>query len=158
MLALTDLPAGATVYLTDVAWTGDGEGGGLHGSSAEGTVKFTAASDVLAGTAIVYVDGEGESKLGTFEEDGSFLLSASGDQLLIYSMNDDSSQSFSFGLQYRSSSWDEPEPDPSSTKGALPQSLQSGSYSVAVTHMDNKRWLGDDNKEAGFTKPQFLER
>ena len=86
LLVLVDLEAGGTIFVTDEAWMGEGVG---FSRNAEGVLKFTASVFVEAGTVVTWIEGEeggGGGGVGTWTDNGSFLLSASGDQLLVYSL------------------------------------------------------------------------
>ncbi|GMH70767.1 hypothetical protein TrST_g2604 [Triparma strigata] len=163
LLVLVDLEAGGTIFVTDEAWMGEGVG---FSRNAEGVLKFTASVFVEAGTVVTWIEGEeggGGGGVGTWTDNGSFLLSASGDQLLVYSLGagegeGDFQYEFAFGLQYRSSGWDtEISGTGSNDKGMLPEALAGGNFNLAVSHKDNKRWLGgDEERWAGLTKEGFL--
>ncbi|GMI07297.1 hypothetical protein TrLO_g6106 [Triparma laevis f. longispina] len=65
---------------------------------------------------------------------------------------------FTFGLQYRSSTWDSEVDTGSNSKGLLPDVLKGGDFKVAVSHKDNKRWVeGEGGRWKGYTKEGFLE-
>ncbi|GMI45994.1 hypothetical protein TrCOL_g4237 [Triparma columacea] len=155
LLALTDIPSGASFYLTDNGFLGNSFRGG------EGTLKFTAAVDIVAGTTLSWVSDDpsaAASEVGAWEEHGSFVLSASGDQLYIFTLMSSMNHNHVFALQYRAAAFDDPMTagvDDSSTKGALPLSLASGNFAVALTHHDNSRWEGGEGV-TGRVKADFL--
>jgi len=139
ILSLSTLSNGANFYVTDNGYLGTS---GFR--TGEGTLKFTATSDIAPGTTLNWIDGDSSSSFGDWSEDGSFVLSASGDQLYMYTLSSDMSQNFVFALQYRAGTWDDEMVqgvDDSSTKGALPTTL-TGNFAVALTHHDNKKWDG----------------
>ncbi|GMH77593.1 hypothetical protein TrRE_jg2057, partial [Triparma retinervis] len=154
LLALTDISSGASVYLTDNGFLGNSF------RSGEGTLKFTAAVDIVAGTTISWVsdDPSEASAVGTWEEHGSFVLSATGDQLYIFTLTSSMNHNHIFAIQYRTSTFDDPMTaglDDSSTKGALPSSLALGDFAVALAHHDNSRWEGGEGVTGG-AKADFL--
>ena len=133
------IPPDSTIYVTDNGYLGNSF------RSGEGTLKFTATTAISAGTTLAWVsnDASSASSFGTWEQEGSFSLSTSGDQIYVYTFTATMEPNFVFALQYRTGVWDAAMTvgvDDSSTKGALPSSLSSGNFAVALAHKDNKKW------------------
>ncbi len=75
---LVDLSAGTEIYFTDSGWMGN------EFRDTEGTIKFTANSDIVAGTVI---NSTQQLNDFTWENSGSFNLSVSGDQIAAVQSN-----------------------------------------------------------------------
>lgn len=137
------------------------------GGIAPGTVIGFGDSNLLYNTAWSTLDG-------------SMALSASGDSILVYCLEDDTitdSYHFLAGLSYKSSTWDAPDQSSSSygsTGSALPTSLSG--KAIALPHYDNyvyqgttagtvtdlqtalttsSLWVGSNTRPATYTPPTF---
>ncbi|MEA5594907.1 cadherin domain-containing protein, partial [Rivularia sp. UHCC 0363] len=89
---LVDLSAGTVIYFTDNGWTGSGF------TTNEGVVKFTANSDITAGTVIQSTDTSSFVRVGTANLD----LEASGDQIAaVQSTNSNSPLTSGFTAIYQ---------------------------------------------------------
>lgn len=157
LVALTTIPAGTTIFVTDNAWTGQ------EFLTNEGSVSWTAPSSLAAGTVWGY-GGSWENQYVWLEPDAGFSLAATGDMLHVYSMNseDDSSMvhlsSMSFNGDWSPTSsngaWDD------TGTSALPTS--AASYSVALSHMDNYVYAGPtsgsrSSLQAALANPQYWQ-
>ena len=79
MVVLKEIAAGNTIKVTDNGW----DGTALR--TTEGVLTYTAAASVPKGTVLRYNGVNMTDNYGTWVSDsGTFLLSASGDQLLVY--------------------------------------------------------------------------
>ncbi|MBJ7258527.1 MAG: immunoglobulin domain-containing protein [Chthoniobacterales bacterium] len=78
VLALVDIPAGATFHVTDYGWLAAGGFGA--GSSTEGTVSYTAPSPVSKGTVLKWTSGAG----APWSQTAGFNFAQAGDQLIIF--------------------------------------------------------------------------
>ncbi|NND10142.1 MAG: hypothetical protein HKN96_02940, partial [Flavobacteriaceae bacterium] len=83
---LVDVESGTQVNFTDRGW--DSVAGAFR--SGEGTLTWTATSNLSAGTNIYVqdLDNPFTADVGTITDDGSFQLSGSGDQILVYQGTD----------------------------------------------------------------------
>lgn len=134
LLALEEVAAGSVIFATDKGY----DGSSLR--SSEGVLAFTLSSDMPAGTTWQYEDGGAMSnEHGTWSEsEGSFLLSASGDQLLLFTGSTDDPK-FLFGV---SSSWETDGSSLTSSTTTLPMSLNvTGAY-LTLGSADNARYSG----------------
>lgn len=111
LVALDNIPANSTVYITDMA--SDGSGG--IDSSSEGSLTWSTGGSVIpAGTIIVFTDANnntGASIAVTFgtltESDAGFEISASGEGLLVFTGTDDvTPTTFICGIQIGNDSSD----------------------------------------------------
>ncbi len=171
LLALVDLPAGGGLYITDNAWTG------FELKSNEGVKKLTIpAGGISSGTMFGYSAHSGSSLLlgnSWTSEGGSFALSVSGDNVIMYCLNGDGSKQFLYAAIYQSD-WLAENPDPSafsSNKSALPAPLPEncavslpesktnlwyhGSFSGSKNGMltaisDRRNWMSDDAELYGI--------
>mmetsp|Transcript_2274 Transcript_2274/g.4306 ORF Transcript_2274/g.4306 Transcript_2274/m.4306 type:complete len:561 (+) Transcript_2274:701-2383(+) len=136
LLALADLPAGGGLYITDNAWTG------FELKSNEGVKKLTIPSDGISSGTMFGYDAHSGSLLylgnsWTFGG-GSFALSVSGDNVIVYCLNGDGSTQFLYAAIYQSD-WSAENPDASvfsSNESALPSTLPEN---CAVSLPESKR-------------------
>lgn len=138
LVALKDIPAGITLFLTDKAWTG------ADWRSAEGTLSHQIMSNLPNGTIFGY--GE-ELALGNqwTSVSGSFSLSALGDNVFLYCIGESSGTKprFLSGLSI-SGPWlgaNLPDSEYGTGSSSLPSSL-SKVGSVALEHKDNYHYAG----------------
>jgi hypothetical protein len=129
-LLLVDVEPGTLIKFTDNGWQAAGSFRG-----GEGILTYTASAFQNAGSVLVFSENQAD-----FASSGSFALSSSGDQLLVY-QGDESSPQFIYGLNIEGSAvW---QPDATSTNdSALPAGLTNGLSAVAVQEFDNVKYSG----------------
>jgi hypothetical protein len=129
-LVLVDIVAGSAIKFTDNGWQAAGSF-----RSGEGILTFTAATNLDAGTVIVYSENQLD-----FSSSGSFSLSSSGDQILVY-QGDETSPQFIYGLNIEGAAvWQSDATNTNSS--ALPSGLSNGLSAVAVQEFDNVKYNG----------------
>lgn len=116
----TDIEADTEIFFTDNGVFSDGSF-----RQNEGVIKYTAPSDVAAGTVVEFTGIAG----GFTTESGSFALSASGDQVIAYQGNVDNPD-FIYAVQTNSTEFQADAT--SSNNSALPPGLSVGTTAVAV--------------------------
>ncbi|GAB6283556.1 MAG: hypothetical protein STSR0008_23320 [Ignavibacterium sp.] len=123
---LTNIDTNTVINFTDNGWLNTGVF-----RTGEGTIKYTAPSNLTAGTVII----RSVNTTNFSNVSGSFDLSASGDQIiafqgnatspiLLYALNDDST-----GVWQANAT--------SSNTSALPAGLVNGTSAVAINEFDN---------------------
>ena len=129
-LLLVDIEAGTIIKFTDNGWQAAGNFRG-----GEGILTFTASTAVNAGAVLIFSENQAD-----FTSSGSFALSSSGDQILVY-QGDESAPQFVYALNIEGSAvW---QPDATGTNdSALPAGLSNGLSAVAVQEFDNVRYNG----------------
>mmetsp|Transcript_1069 Transcript_1069/g.1693 ORF Transcript_1069/g.1693 Transcript_1069/m.1693 type:complete len:773 (-) Transcript_1069:152-2470(-) len=146
MVAMTNLPPGAVLYMTDNAWTG------TNFRSNEGTVKMVVPEDGIAEGSIF---GYGDVSLPlsyTWSSVGGYIaLATVADTIIIYCLDDDpvlGTPTVPYhlsALSYASSGWlpaNPSDPDSFGTgSSALPDMLPSSAV-VTLSHRDNYRYEG----------------
>ena len=134
---LVDVDASTVIYFTD---NGYDPITGLR--TSEGTLTWTATSSLAAGTELLLQDDIGgagwSANYGTIIEKGSFWLSTSGDQILVYQGNI-ITPSFITGVHYYGSGWNIAAT--SSNESALPLGLTNKVDALALKHQDNFEYL-----------------
>lgn len=120
---LRDVAAGTAINFTDNGWQA---AGGFRAN--EGTIAWTAAEAVTAGT-VVRLDGVA----------GGFNLSTAGDQILAY-QGEAGAPSFVTAIQFNGATWDSDATNANSS--ALPTGLANGSTAIAVGNVDNGVYSG----------------
>lgn len=132
-LALVDIPSGMQIKFTDNGWSSSTN----SFRTGEGILIFTASSNISAGTTIVYSNNSADFSSGG----GSFALSTSGDQILVY-QGDESSPSFVFALNIKGNPGQWQADATNSNESALPPGLVNGETAVAVDEYDNVKYNG----------------
>ncbi|MEO0801987.1 MAG: ExeM/NucH family extracellular endonuclease [Cyanobacteria bacterium J06642_2] len=117
---LTDIEAGTEIFFTDNSVLSDGSF-----RTSEGILKYTAASNVAAGTVVSFTGIGGEFT----SESGSFALSVSGDQVIAY-QGTAAAPTFIYAAQTNSTEFQTGSDD--SNQSDLPPGLTVGSTAVAV--------------------------
>jgi endonuclease I len=131
MVALKDLPAFMPLYLTDNGWTGSAF------RANEGTVRLhVPANGISAGTVFGYGESSSVGEWAWETVSGSFALSASGDTVLLYCIDND--KIFHVAGISLAGAWDSSVSDTS--QSVLPSELAS--VAVALDHTDNSRYDG----------------
>ncbi len=108
------------------------------GSGSEGTVTWTATSNLACGTEVAITSNGASASSGTTSVSGSWALSSSGDQILayqgaaatptfIYAINNDGA-----GVWQANAT--------STNNSAIPTGLTNGTNAVAVNEADNVRY------------------
>lgn len=98
ILLRAPMTAGETLHVTDKSWDGSTL------SSSEGTITYTAPTDLAAGTLIHYSDCILQTVPSDWTRSGSFDPAAGGDTLLIY-QGLSTAPNFIDGFGYRSNPW-----------------------------------------------------
>lgn len=127
---LTDITNGTEIKFTDNGWQTPGSF-----RSNEGTLTWTATSDLPCGTEIT-ISGTTSASFGTVTSSGSFALSASGDQILVY-QGADANPSFVFAVHFGSGGWGNAT---SSNTSALPTGLTDGVNALDLGNFDNANY------------------
>jgi MYXO-CTERM domain-containing protein len=126
-VTLAPISTGEQIKFTDNGWLNTGA---LR--TAEGTITWTATSDLLVGTEIVV--SSGVVTHGSVSISGSFLLSTSGDQIIAY-QGDASSPVLITAIQMNGA-WDANAMDTATS--ALPTGLVDGDTALAIVpEVDN---------------------
>eukprot|EP00928_Gymnodinium_smaydae_P090848 TRINITY_DN74560_c0_g1_i1.p1 TRINITY_DN74560_c0_g1~~TRINITY_DN74560_c0_g1_i1.p1 ORF type:complete len:738 (+),score=56.06 TRINITY_DN74560_c0_g1_i1:3-2216(+) len=134
ILMLADIRAGEKIFATDNGILGDGS---LR--RTEGIISYTPASVLPAGTVLT------QANFSTVEE-GSFSLSSSGDQLIVF-IGSISSPEYICALNNEGSAvWQSAAS--SAATSALPQGLVNGVDAVALDEADNVAYAGPLNGTA----------
>lgn len=136
-IALADISAGTEIYFTDNGWTALGEF-----RTGEGILKWTCPVGGLSAGDIINTtkDGTWIVSSGTVSaEGGSFSLSASGDQILAYQVNDPDT-TFIAALHYARSTWNDDAT--SSNESAIPTGLTNFTNAMSFSHKDNGIFVG----------------
>lgn len=129
-LLLVDVEAGSVIKFTDNGWQAAGSF-----RTGEGILTFTAASYLTAGTVMVFSENQSD-----FSSSGSFALSSSGDQILVY-QGDEMSPQFIYGLNIEGAAvWQSDATNTNSS--ALPAGLNNGLSAVALQEFDNVKYSG----------------
>ena len=134
LLALEGIAAGSVLYVTDKGYDGSAF------RSSEGVLAFTVSSAIPAGASWSYEDGASLSNgFGVWSvSEGSFSLSASGDQLFVF-INSVEDPQFLFGV---SNSWELDGSSLSASTTTLPMSLNASGAYVTLGNADNARYSG----------------
>ncbi len=121
LVALSALPAGKSITVTDNGWTSAGF------KSTEGAITLTLSSPVRAGTVLRWT----AASPGAWSSTGSFVPSVSGDSLIAYT-GPAVSPSMLFGLLYRGSwaSSTATSDQLTSSDSALPSALTSAAVNL----------------------------
>eukprot|EP01082_Thalassiosira_pseudonana_P005729 g5445.t1 g5445 contig2:553941-556609(-) len=151
LLATADLPPGATVYITDNAWTG------YELKTNEGAIKLDVTSAIAAGTRFGF-DAATNAALPLSDswekESGSLALSVSGDNVMVYCLEGDGSKQFLYAVLIQSD-WSNANADSSAfspNESALPSNLPDN-CSVALNGNKRNWWY---QSEASGTKMEML--
>lgn len=136
IVALNEIAAGATLFMTDNAWTGSAF------RTNEGTLKYVVPSDgIPKRTVFGYNYSTNTNEWSS--ESGSFALSADGDTIILYCLESDDSITHLTALSY-SGDWLPASTDEDSfgtASSALPTSLPSNT-AIALSHKDNCWYVG----------------
>ncbi len=129
MVALSALPAGKSITVTDNGWTSAGF------RSTEGAITLTLTSAVRAGTVLRWTT----ESTGAWSSSGSFVPSVSGDSLIAYT-GPAASPTMLFGLLY-GGTWAPSTATLTSSDSTLPAALRSAA--VALTSSSSTfRYIG----------------
>eukprot|EP00980_Cylindrotheca_fusiformis_P010933 scaffold2499_cov125-Cylindrotheca_fusiformis.AAC.24 len=133
LVALTDIPGGLELFLTDDAWTGNSF------QESEGTVKLSVPSNGISQGEVFGFGPESSLQYGSSwtSLSGSLSLSTQGDPVFVYCKPTDSSFNFLAAVS-TSGPWVTDEF--SSHNSALPSSL-AGTNTV-LSHLDNYQYIG----------------
>ncbi|MFD0863483.1 lamin tail domain-containing protein [Sungkyunkwania multivorans] len=126
---LTDVTNGTEINFTDNGWITSTSS--LR--SGEGTILWTATSDLSCGTEIT-ITGTSTASSGTASGSGSYALSTSGDQILAY-QGTAGSPVFIYAITFDSSGWSTTSSGGNIT--GLPAGLTDAVNAVNVGEIDN---------------------
>jgi len=139
--AVDEIPAGATIFVTDNAWTG------TKFRSNEGVLKIGVHNqNIPAGTIFGYGTPRGEAWVHFQSGGGSFALATAGDTLITYCLSSDGRPLHLNALSF-DGGWLPPSSNENSfgTKGsALPGTLPHN-CAVSLPHRDNYEFVGNIN-------------
>jgi hypothetical protein len=151
LLATADLPAGATIFITDNAWTG------YELKTNEGAIKLDVTSAIAAGTRFGF-DAATNAALPLSDswekESGSLALSVSGDNVMVYCLEGDGSKQFLYAVLIQSD-WSNANVDSSAfspNESALPSNLPDN-CNIALNSNKRNWWY---QSEASGTKMEML--
>lgn len=147
LLLRVPITEGTVIKVTDKAWTG------TELRTGEGTVTYTAATDMPAGTIIRYADclyNDGGSGWERSVPLNGFDAAVSGDNLLVY-QGDDATPSFIYGFGFRSNSWISTG-TPGANNSYLPAELLAANAYSTSTNQRNFQYAGP----IGIYTPDFL--
>jgi len=154
-VALNDIPGGVKLYLTDNAWTGS------KFRINEGTKEFIVPeSGLSAGSTFGFGNDNFPYNVNWVDGAGNLALSASGDNLILYCLDNDDLPKFITGLLYTSGGWQNENVDESifGTLGsARPLSLCS-TCSVELSHMDNYVYVGTHTGSAEELRASIADK
>jgi endonuclease I len=129
-IPLVELSPGTEIKFTDNGWLA---AGGFRSSVDK--VTYTAPSSIDPGTIIHYNANQTD-----FSKTGSFLLSTSGDQIIVYT-GDESSPAFLYAINSEGAGiWQDDATN--SNTSALPSGLTNGITAVALDEIDNAVYTG----------------
>ncbi len=135
---LTDVTNTTSVNFTDHGWQSAGIFNTLaNGGSNEGTITWTATSDLPCGTEIIITDGGTltASEGTAVETNAGFNLAISGDQILAY-QGTEASPMFIYAVHFHGTTgWSADAIDAQTS--AIPTSLTNGTNAVAINRTDN---------------------
>lgn len=149
-VALADIAEHTEIKFTDNGWQSSGSF-----RNNEGTLTWTApAGGISCGTVVTITNnGSFSASHGSIASSGSFALSTSGDQILVYT-GDDNSPTFITALNNDgSAAWQSDAT--SANNSALPTGLVNGTNAIALSEVDNAAYSGStslaDNATAQTT-------
>ncbi len=100
LLLRRSIGSGTVIKVTDNPWNGS-----AFANNSEGTITYTAPTDLPAGTVIPYTDCIEQTAGSDWVRDGSFdAATANGDTLLVY-QGSAATPSFLYGFSFRSANW-----------------------------------------------------
>ena len=137
---MVGLTSGTEIKFTDNGWLA---AGGFRATVDK--ITYTAPSNIAPGTVIHY-----NSEQPDFIRSGSFSLSTSGDQILVY-IGDESAPTFLHALNSEGAGVWQSDATNSNTS-AIPIGLTNGLTSIALDEIDNAKYNG----EIDVSLPQFL--
>ena len=132
---LTDVESGTQINFTDRGW----DSATSTFIAGEGTLTWTATSNLSAGTVIDILDLDDPftADIGTITDDINFQLAVSGDQILVY-QGTDLSPTFINAINMDSSGWSNAT---GSESTALPPGLTNGINSINFGEVDNGSFI-----------------
>lgn len=129
---LTDILNTTQIKFTDNGWQSSGSF-----RSNEGTITWSATSDMTCGTEITVTDNSPFSTShGTVTDSGALQLSGSGDQILAY-QGLDVTPTFIYAIHFDTTGWGNAT-NPNTT--ALPTGLTNGVDAVDLVEIDNANY------------------
>ncbi|HKL44591.1 MAG TPA: hypothetical protein VJ892_04940, partial [Candidatus Absconditabacterales bacterium] len=136
-----DISSGTVIYFTDNARSGDNTR-----RTGEGTLIFTGTQDISAAT-IISITGSSSatpsvipSGIGNISKDGSFNLSTSNDNIIVYQGTTvgDSSPSFLYGIGFSDSSAWISSGEPTTNNSYVPSGLTLGNTAITLSYQNNQ--------------------
>lgn len=128
---LTDVTNTTVIKFTDNGWF---SAGGFR--ATEGILEWTATSDLPCGTEItIRDDSPFSASIGSVTDDNSFLLAATGDQILAY-QGTEASPTFIYGIHFHGTTGWSTDATSAQTS-AIPTGLTNGTNAIAINHIDN---------------------
>lgn len=139
-VALVDIPASTTIKFTD-----DGVNSDDSFRGGEGIKIWSHTSQINAGTVITRSGST--LSTGTFGSSGSFIPSASGDQLIVYT-GTEASPTFIFAVNIANSGWITSGEPGNTNESYQPSTLSDGTTAIHVGSSDNG-YYNDANGTSG---------
>ncbi|MFI1772820.1 T9SS type A sorting domain-containing protein [Thalassobellus citreus] len=127
---LTDVTTGTSINFTDNGWQSSGSFRG-----GEGTITWTATSNLPCGTVIVITDESPFSSSVGSVTDGGFQLSIDGDQILAY-QGLSSTPTFIYAIHFDGTTGWSADATTANTS-AIPSGLTNGTNAIAINDTDN---------------------
>ncbi|MBP0905777.1 hypothetical protein ACFSKN_15425 [Mariniflexile gromovii] len=129
---LKDVVSGTQINFTDNGWQSSG-----NFRANEGTITWTASSDLSCGTQIIITDLQNpfSASIGTVTDSNQFQLSSLGDQILAYQGLSTSPQ-FLYAIQFGNNTGWVPSAT-TSNNSAVPTGLTNGVNAVNIGNIDN---------------------
>jgi hypothetical protein len=134
LVALEGIATGSVLYVTDKGYDGSAF------RDSEGVLAFTVSAEIPAGSTWFYEDGGSmTNSFGVWSaSEGSFSLSASGDQLFVF-IHSVADPQFIFGV---SNSWELDGSSLTASTTTLPTSLNTSGTYLTLGNVDNGRYGG----------------
>ncbi|MEP1487927.1 MAG: T9SS type A sorting domain-containing protein [Algibacter sp.] len=127
---LTDVSNTTTINFTDNGWRSTDVF-----RTGEGTITWTANSDLTCGTQIIITDNSPFSaSVGTVTDSGILQLATNGDQILAY-QGASTSPTFIYAIHFDGAGWSTDATNPNTS--AIPIGLTNGANAIAINDTDN---------------------
>ncbi len=157
---LADISAGTNIKFTDRGWFSSI--GSFDPSSGEGTISWTANVALSKGTEVFFTNpgAAGAVSSGAYTESGSFSISSTGDQILVY-QGTDASPTFIYAFNEAGGSigFSDSKTPPSTTESDLPPGLTLGTNAFEVTsNQDNYQYdcTSGTSGDANAVRARFM--
>ena len=133
-VVLKDLDYTTVVKFTDKGWDTTNTS---FSAGSEGIITWSYIGYIPAGTVVGVYNGADSSSIGQLSKSGSFNISSSGDQILVY-QGSESDPHFIYAFNHRSGGFHAHEVGSSTTNTHLPRGLVEGRTAISGSvHRDN---------------------